>query len=129
MINKLKDWISYKLLFLIGLLRKHGEYLGILAALLILWIFPWLIRKIDPTAAPIDPGVLSGIVLAVAAVLIFNSVTWWLVRTIWPLFSDYSLNTLKSDFDLLLPWQRVRIYLGFFLYFVSSFIVALMAIL
>lgn len=125
MINKLKQWR----IIVENMARRHNEYLGLIIALLLLYFFPILIRKIDPSAAPIDPGILSGIVLAVVAVLVFNSVTWWLIRAIWPVFADYSNTFFSTDFQSLLPWQRVCIYLCFFLYFVSSFLLALVAIL
>jgi hypothetical protein len=128
MIDKLRKWIVYKWDYLQNMVHKHGEYLGIIVALLILLIFPGLIRQIDPSAAPIDPGILSGIVLAIVAVLIFNSVTWWLIRVIWPVFADYSNSLFISDFKSLAPCQRVLIYLGFFLFFVIFHLIALIAI-
>lgn len=127
--NNIKMWVLYKWHYLKFIIYKHGEYLGIIASLLLLLIFPYLIRKVDPSAAPIDPGILSGIVLAIVAVLVFNAVTWWLIRIIWPAFAHYSANNFVSDFKSLLPCQRVYIYLGFFLFFVLALLIALVAIL
>jgi len=109
--------------------RKHSEYVGILVALLLLLVFPPLIRMIDPSAAPIDPGVLSAILLAVVAILIFNSVTWWIIRAIWPVFAEYSNEHFTRNFKTLTPCQKVVIYLAFFFVFILSFVAALVAIL
>jgi len=82
-------------------------------------IFPRLIRQIDPSAAPIDPGILSGIVLAIVAVLVFNSVTWWLIRVIWPVFADYSIHFLSQTLN---HWLHAKsAYLFRFLLIVCYF--------
>lgn len=109
--------------------RKHIEYIGISVALLTLYIFPAMIRSIDPSAAPIDAGILSAIILAAAAVLIFLSLTWWVIRSIWSFFCTYSETNLITDFNTLTPWQKIRIYLGFYLFLFFSFVIALVAIL
>jgi Zn-dependent protease with chaperone function len=109
--------------------HEHIEYVGILVALTLLMVFPRLIRWFDPSAAPIDPGILSGILLAVVAVLIFLSVTWWIIRSIWTFFCTYSENDLVDDFKKLTAWQKVVIYLGFYLALASFFLLALVAIL
>jgi len=109
--------------------HKHVEYIGIAVALLILYIFPVMIRSIDPSAAPIDAGILSAIILAVVAVLIFLSITWWIIRSIWSFFRAYSETSLTTDFNTLTPWQKIRIYLGFYLSLFFSFVIALIAIL
>jgi len=109
--------------------HKHVEYIGIAVALLILYIFPVMIRSIDPSAAPIDAGILSAIILAVVAVLIFLSITWWIIRSIWSFFRAYSETSLTTVFNTLTPWQKIRIYLGFYLSLFFSFVIALIAIL
>lgn len=109
--------------------RKHAEYITILAALILLLSFPSMIRGIDPTAAPIDPGILSAILLSVVAVLVFMSVTWWIIRMIWPVFADYSCNHFERNFKTLTACQKVLIYLGFYLALFVSFVAALVAIL
>lgn len=123
--NKLKQfWSSLQ-----ALARHHIEYIGILIALIIVMIIGPVIRAFDGSAAPIDPGILSAIILAVVSNLVFLSVTWWIIRSIWTFFCTYSENNLVDDFQSLTPWQKVRIYLGFYLALFLSFVVALVAIL
>ena len=49
------------------------EYLHILTWLLIFLVSPQLLRTVDLTAAPLDPGVLSILIVAVLAVLLFQA--------------------------------------------------------
>jgi hypothetical protein len=109
------------------ILRK--EYLGIGLVLLLFAIFPQLVRSFDESAAPIDPGALSAILMAVLAMLIFKLSTWWLIRTIWPLFATYSKYHFETNFKSLQSWQKVIIFLGFYCSLLFAFILILIAIL
>ena len=109
------------------ILRK--EYLGIGLVLLLFVIFPQLVRSLDASAAPIDPGALSAILMAVLAMLIFKLSTWWLIKTIWPLFATYSEYHFETNFKSLQSWQKVTIFLGFYCSLLFAFIFVLLAIL
>lgn len=101
------------------------ELTGIFLAVLIFLIFPFMIRQIDSSAAAIDAGILSAIILAVIAMLIFKALTWWLLRTIWPVFADFSTYHFERNFKLLERQQKVLIYLGFYLLILYGFIAVL----
>jgi hypothetical protein len=105
------------------------EYLGIAAVLLLFFVFPQLVRLLDVSAAPIDPGALSAIVMAVLAVLIFKLTTWWLIRIIWPALAVYANFHFETNFKSLLPCQKVIIFLSFYGFLLCAFILALTAIL
>jgi succinate dehydrogenase hydrophobic anchor subunit len=105
------------------------ELAGILLILLIFLLFPRLVRQVDYTAAPIDPGALSAVILAIAAMLFFKAVTWWLLKTIWPVFADYSDNHFERNFKSLLSLHKVLIYLVFYLALLYGFVLVLVAIL
>ena len=106
-------------------LRK--EFAGITVILLIFIFFPYFVRQIDVTAAAIDPGIFSAIILAISAVLIFQAVTWWVIRIIWPVFATYSTFQFENNFKSLQSWQKVLIYLGFYLSVLYSFVAVLRA--
>jgi hypothetical protein len=93
----------------------------VLIILIFLW-YPYLIWKIDVTAAAIDPGVYSAIILAVSAILIFKAATWWIIKTIWPVFGTYSDHHFEANFRSLPAGQKVVIYLGFYLLILFAFI-------
>ncbi|MHB1178822.1 MAG: hypothetical protein ACYCZO_10885 [Daejeonella sp.] len=108
-------------------LRK--ELAGVIVIILIFLIFPYFIRQIDVTAAAIDPGIYSAIILAVSAILIFKAATWWIIKAIWPVFASYSEHHFEANFRSLSAGQKVVIYLGFYLVTLFAFIKALDALI
>ena len=104
------------------------EFAGIVFILLLFILFPRLVRQVDYSAAPIDPGAFSAVILAVSAMLIFKAVTWWLLKTIWPVFADYSDNYFERNFKSLLSLHKVIIYLLFYLALLYGFVLVLAAI-
>ena len=108
-------------------LRK--EFAGILIIILIFLIFPYAIRLIDITAAPIDPGIFSAIILAVSAVLIFKAVTWWVIKAIWPVFARFSDQYFEYQFIKLNGLEKVLIYLGFYVFIFYAFVLVLLGLL
>lgn len=96
-------------------IRFGRELTGILAVVTAFMIFPYLIREADPSAAAIDPGILSAFILAIAALLVFKAVTWWVLKGIWPVFASYSERQFTADFQKLAPMHKVLVYLGFYL--------------
>lgn len=95
------------------------EYISILVCFLILLYVPDVLRLLDPTAAPIDLGVISAIVLACITLMIAKSVVWGLLKSIWSSLADYSNKFFTADFQSLSPCQRVVIYLSFYLSLVA----------
>ena len=104
------------------------EYAGIAVVVLLFLCFPAIIKITDPVAAPLDAGALSLVVLAISSVLIFKTVTGWLIRIIWPAFAKYSENHFEENFNSLSPLQKVCIYLGFYLAILLLFVLALAAL-
>ena len=108
-------------------LRK--EFAGIIVIIILFLVFPGLVRLIDITSAPIDPGAFSAVILAVAALLLFKAVTWWLIQAIWPVLAEYSDQHFERNFKSLCSWQKVVIYLLFYVLLLYGFILVLAAIL
>lgn len=95
---------------------------------LIFLAFPKLIRTIDITSAPIDPGILSAVFVAILAVLTFKSLTWLLIRSIWPDFAAYAQVDLVTDFLHLERHHRVIVFMAFYLILLLSFVITLAAL-
>jgi hypothetical protein len=127
--NKIKQYLSGARHLIACFGTKYSEYLSILVVFIIILVSPSGLRLIDPSAAPLDIGVLSAIIMTVAAVMIFKSVTWLLIRSIWPVFAEYSREHFERNFKVLNPCQKVLIYLGFYSLLFVSFIAALIAFL
>ena len=107
-------------------LRK--EFAGTLLFVSIFLLFPWLSRLADITSVPLDPGIFSAVFLAISTMMIFKTVTWWLLKTIWPVFADYSGNHFERDFRSLPSLHKVIIYLLFYVLILYGFILVLVAV-
>ncbi len=107
----------------------HKEFTGIIIILLIFIMFPYAVRLVDATAAAIDPGIYSAIVLAVSAILIFKAGTWWIIKVIWPVFAEYSAQQFEQNFRSLVNLHKVLIYLGFYLTVFYAFVIILAALI
>lgn len=105
------------------------ELAGIIVVMVIFLLFPYLIRKVDGSAAAIDPGILSALLLTATAVLLFKAMTWWILITIWPAFADYSERQLESNFRSLSVRHKVIIYLSFYMLVFYAFILVLSALI
>ncbi len=106
-------------------IRIKTEFKGLIISSISFIIFPYLIRMLDSSAAAIDPGVLSGIILSIAAVLFFQATTWWVIKAIWPAFAMYSHDHFARNFKSLQAGHKVGIYLGFYLALLYAFIVVM----
>ena len=107
----------------------NTEFKGLIVSAISFIIFPYLIRLVDSSAAAIDPGVISAIILSIAAVLFFQATTWWVIKAIWPAFAMYSCDHFERNFKALQGVQKVVIYLGFYLALMYSFIAVLAQLL
>ena len=105
------------------------EHSGILMLLLSFLMFPYIIRMIDGTAAAIDPGIFSAVILAASAGLIFKALTWWVIKAVWPVFADYSAAQFEQNFRALPAKEKVLIYLGFYLTILYSFVSVMAALI
>lgn len=87
-----------------------------------------LLRLADPTAAVVDIGALSLVLLAVAALAAFLAVSRWLIGLLWPVLRDYRQHHFPNNFKCLLPWQKITFYLVIFFGLLYAFVVCLCAV-
>jgi len=106
--------------------KEHG--LIMLVLMLFLFSSP-VLRWVDFTAAPLDMGILSAILLAIFGFLLFKLLTWWLIRHVWPVLGEYSIEHFERNFKSLLSWQKVIIYLSFYLFLLYGFVFTFMAVI
>ncbi|WP_256010289.1 hypothetical protein [Desertivirga xinjiangensis] len=106
----------------------NRELINLILWVLMFLLFPGAIRLFDSSAAPFDAGVLSAIILASLAVFFFQFLTWWIIRTIWPVMAEYSEFGFEQTFNQLLPWQRLLIFLSFYLLLLFAFVFTLAAL-
>ncbi|MDX3916346.1 MULTISPECIES: hypothetical protein [Olivibacter] len=109
--------------------RKYLLTTLLIASILAYIAYQPLIRLVDVTAAPIDYGVLSAILVAAVAVLSFVQLCLWVLHRHWPFLGEYAAEHFERNFKSLLSWQKVGVYLGFFLALLYAFVIALGALL
>ncbi|WP_411274029.1 hypothetical protein [Daejeonella sp.] len=107
----------------------NKEITGIFTLVLIFIFFPYGVRMVDSSAAAIDPEIYSAIILAVSAILIFKAGTWWIIKVIWPVFAEYSDMHFERNFKSLISWQKVLIYLSFYLAIFYAFVLILASVI
>lgn len=110
-------------------IRIHKELLSILFLLILFLCSSTVLRLVDETAAPLDAGILSAILVAILAFLLFKALTWWLIENIWPVLGNFSKEQFHSHFNHLSSCQKIIIYLSFYLLLLYGFICTLIAIL
>ena len=79
----------------------------------------------DPTAAVVDIGALSLVLLAALALVAFLTVSHWLLGLLWPLLRDYQRNHFANNFKSLSPWQKITFYLVIFFGLLYAFVCCL----
>jgi len=102
--------------------KKHHAFLTIPAAILLFVVSIPVLRYFDPTAATFDAGVFQILILSAIQLIIFLAFAWIMMGIVFGKHQDYLINKMKTDFDLLKPWERIRLT-----YCIFFFIVALLA--
>ena len=87
-----------------------------------------LLRLADTTAAVVDVGALSLVLLAVVALAAFLTVSRWLLGLLWPVMRNYQRNHFANNFKSLLPWQKITFYLVIFFGLLYAFVCCLVAV-
>lgn len=106
-------------------LSRYAATLALGLSLLLFWLSPRIVRQLDFTAAPIDLGILTALPLTALTVLAFTGLTGLIIRSQWPVLTDYQQQFFEHTFKSLLSWQKVVIYIGLFLSLFYAFIVVL----
>lgn len=101
------------------------EYTALIMAFVTFFLSPYVLRWVDPTAAPYDAGVLQIMIYSVVSFAVFQAITWSIVKNIWPAIGLYMKEMFNSDFLNLAPWQRVKASL--FVYFCIFILLVLLS--
>ncbi|WP_257669212.1 hypothetical protein [Parapedobacter tibetensis] len=88
----------------------------------------WWLRWLDPTAAVVDVGALSLLLLAGLSLLAFLTVSHWLLGLLWPVLRDYQRHYFTNNFKSLQSWQKITFYLGIFFGLLYAFVCCLVAV-
>lgn len=105
---------------------SDGVLIGSLLCLFL--VFPWLSHRIDSGAASLDAGVLSLILITLLSMIIFKTVSWLLLRTVWPCLGDYVMHCMAEDFRSLDARSRLFLFCGAYFLMILGFVATLAAI-
>jgi hypothetical protein len=90
------------------------EFSSILVGLLLWFNSPILLRMLDPTAGTYDAGVFQIYLFAVIGLYILHGVVRILMKLIWPTSDHYLDNQFAHDFQLIAPWQKLKLSVSIF---------------
>ena len=102
--------------------KKHHALLTIPAAILLFILSIPFLRWLDPTAAVFDAGVFQILILSAIQLIVFLAFAWIMLGIVFGKHQDYLIHTMKTDFDNLEKWQKLKL-----VYFIFFSLVALLA--
>lgn len=107
-----------------------NELVGIPLALLIFWLSPIVLRWLDPTAGVYDAGVIQSLSVAAIYVLIIVTAASVGLKVNFPhVFKYFNQDEgFNLDYKLLTKWQKIRLSLFLYCFYIAAFLVALIAI-
>lgn len=98
------------------------EFWSIPLAFLLFFLSPYFLRWLDPTAGTYDAGVFQIILFASISLLVFNGLSWFGVKMVFPEIFNYFQNKFKNDFNQLNQWERVKVSLFVFSLFLAALV-------
>ena len=97
----------------------HTELLFII--LLVLWfLVPWLLEKLDPTVATIDQSHWLLVLLGIITFMLVLAICWWLMQQFWKKAGLPNFNGLFLQFYHLTSWQQLKLVLALFALLLSA---------
>lgn len=98
--------------------KKHHALLTIPAAILLFILSIPVLRWFDPTAAVFDAGKFQFIIFPMIMLFSFSAITWIYFNIVFGTFSNYLKTKMKSDFNAITSWERIRLVYTSFLFIV-----------
>lgn len=106
---------------------RHRLSLTLIATLLIFVLSGDLLRKVDISAAPIDPGILAILPLSAITVISFMMLSHLVIAWQWPVLDQFHLEFLERTFKSLQLWQKSLLYFSFYLAVLFAFVMVTLA--
>lgn len=101
--------------FFASVWKRYPELYSVPAALIVWILSVWLLRVIDPTSGVFDAGVFQIPIFAVLQLFVYVSIAWLILGAVFGTFRKYLLTNLKTDFNTLSKWQKIKISYFIFL--------------
>ena len=94
--------------------KKHPELITIPSAVLVWIVSVSVLRALDPTSGVFDSGIFQIPIFSIIQAFIYISVAWIILTLVFGTFKKYLTIQLKSDFQELKPWQRLKLSYSLF---------------
>jgi len=107
--------------------QRHKLSLTLIATLLLFVLSGDLLRKVDVSAAPIDPGILTILPLSAITVISFMMLSHLIIAWQWPVLDQFHIEYLERTFRSLSLWQKNVIYFSFYLAVLFAFVMVTLA--
>ncbi|GAB2553201.1 hypothetical protein GCM10027189_39240 [Rufibacter soli] len=113
---------------ILSFLKRWNELWLVIGALLLWPLVPYLLRFLDPTAAPFDAGVLHPIYVTMLVFGALHAFVWIGIKlnfqAVWHFFQDQFL----AYFNHMTPCQKVYFCLSVFALYLFSVVLTFMAV-
>ena len=106
---------------------RHKLSLTLMVTLLLFVLSGDLLRQVDVSAAPIDPGILAILPLSAITVISFMMLSHLVIAWQWPVLDQFHLQYLEQTFKSLPLWQKIFIYFSFYLAVLFAFVMVTLA--
>jgi hypothetical protein len=103
--------------------KKHHALLTIPTAILLFALSIPVLRWFDPEAGIFDAGKFQFIIMPIIMLLSFLAVTWIIFGLVFGTFKTYLMTTMKSDFNDLEKWQRIKLVYYTFFFLLAALVV------
>lgn len=111
--------------FKIDIRQEH--LLGLILFFILIFSPGW-IHRLAPTAAWIDAGIWSLLLLSILTFLVLLSISYWLIKRSWALLGLPSISSMVLQFRFLSLWQQFVFYWLCFALLLLSSILCLIAV-
>lgn len=89
-------------------IKRYPELISI-PVIILLWIVSIpVLRFADPTSGVFDPGIFQIPLFAIFQLFLYLSVAWLIMRFLFGTAHKFLLNNLKSNFQNLSTWEKVK---------------------
>jgi len=99
--------------------KKYHELLTIPTVILLFVLSIPVLRWLDPTAAVFDAGVFQIMILSAIQLVIYLAIAWMMLKIAFGHHRRYLQTRMKSDFDNLQPWQKLKLTYSIFFFLVA----------
>jgi hypothetical protein len=109
------------------IIGKHGEILTLPVAILIWYLSPYLLRRIDPTAGAHDIGLFQTFLIATVGLFFGTALIWLFLKLAAPEVYKQLDDYLSNNYKAITTWERGKFVLSFYLGLLLAWVLLVVA--